>query len=279
MQVRDHHATRALRACLPLIALAAVTTLALSDWPIGWRVWIDHPYLAALAAGLSILFLAGAVVDSHFRRREARRWHGLGFVAAGEFASIHYDTGIAMAALIGADDGYRLRADVEFHLAVARERAAELIAADGEHPPEDGEEFLVNRLALLVSDGVWRGSASQTLRVARSHLLEAVSRWSGTFAILDDDEQFNRVKRTVAIMDLITALHMSLIAFGPPHEAPTLDASMFANFTRHWRSLLDATGVELDFWNARRQMERRVELPALAHEEPADLDPSLSSRA
>ena len=124
--------TRTLRAGLPLIAVVVAVSLALSDWPIGWRLWVDHPYLTAFVAGGALLFVAGAVVDSHFRRREAHRWHGLGFVAAGEFASIQYDTGIAMAALVGIDDGYRLRSDVEFHLAIARDRATELLRLDGE---------------------------------------------------------------------------------------------------------------------------------------------------
>jgi len=123
-----------------------------------------------------------------------------------------------MAALIGIDDGYRLRSDVEFHLAIARGRASDLLRSGGEklaiNPGEVDDEFLTSRLTVLVADDAWRRSCSQTLRVARGHLVDAVSRWTGTFAILNDDEHFNRIARTVAIMDLITALHMSLVAIG-----------------------------------------------------------------
>ena len=259
--------TRSLRAGLPLIALAVAVALALSDWPIGWGFWVRHPYLAAFAAGAALLFFAGAVIDNHFRRREARRWHGLGFAAAGEFASIHYDIGITMAALIGADDGYRLRSEVEFHLATARDRAAELLPRDIESDVGLGSD---ERLAVLVTDSGWRRSCSQTLRVARAHLVEAISRWTGTFAILNDDEQFNRVARTVAIMDLITALHMTLVAIRLPDDEANLDATGFSTFAMQWRSLVNAVNTELDFWNARRDVGNRVALPGVPRDQPPD---------
>jgi hypothetical protein len=264
------HFTRALRAGLPLIALGVALGLALSDWPIRWRFWHHHPFLTDFSAGLALLLLAGAVVEAHMDRREARRWHGLGFAASGEFASIYYDIGIALAALSGTDDGYRLRVEVEFHLAPARDRAAALLppdsagrAASGSEERKLDDDVLARRLEVLVADGAWRGSCSQTLRVARSHLSEAVSRWAGTFAILNDDEQFNRVTRTVTIMDMITALHMSLVAIGFPDEERGDDEAVLATLTRHWSALIVAVDAERDFWNARRQLERRVELPAL----------------
>jgi hypothetical protein len=257
------HLTRTVRAGLPFIAVAAAVALALSDWPLGWRMWVEHPYIAAFVGGGALLFVAGAVVDAHFRRREAHRWHGLGFVAAGEFAAIQYDTGLAMAALIGIDDGYRLRSDVEFHLAIARERAAELVTSDEEEFFGDDAELAASRLATLVADDTWRRSCSQTLRVARGHLVDAVSRWTGTFAILNDDEQFNRVARTVTIMDLITALHMSLVAIGPPDEHVGVDAKSFATFVGQWQTLLASVNTELDFWNDRRRVHTRVELASL----------------
>ena len=259
--------TRTLRAGLPFIAVVVAVALPLSDWPLGWRVWVDHPYISAFAAGAALLFVAGAVLDAHFRRREAHRWQGLGFVAAGEFASIQYDTGIAMAALIGIDDGYRLRSDVEFHLAIARDRATELLRPDHEiffdERREIDDEFLTNRLAVLVADETWFRSCSQTLRVARGYLVEAVGRWTGTFAILNDDEQFNRVARTVTIMDLITALHMSLVAIRPREERADIDTMEFSTFVGQWRTLLNSVDTELDFWNARRRVHTRVEVPAL----------------
>ena len=264
------HLARTVRVGLPLIALGVTVALALSDWPFHWRFWERHPLLTEFSAGLALLLLAGAVIEAHLDRREARRWHGLGFAAAGEFASIYYDIGIAMRALSGTDDGYRLRVEVEFHLGVARDRASELLPSDvsnllaaGGEWQELDDDVLAHRLEVLAADGPWRGSCSQTLRVERSLLSEAVSRWAGTFAILNDDEQFNRVTRTVTIMDMITALHMSLVAIGFPHEERGDDEAVLATLTRHWSSLLHAVNAERDFWNTRRQLERRVELPTL----------------
>lgn len=263
--------TRALRAGLPVIAVTVALALALSDWPIGWRLWLEHPYIAAFVGGLALLFVAGAVVDAHMRRREARRWHGLGFAAAGEFAAILYDTGIAMAALSGTDDGYRLRVDIEFHLATARERATELLRegeAGGASSADPAE--ITGRLSVLVADEAWRGSASQTLRVARSHLVEAVSRWTSTFAILNDDEQFNRIARTVTIMDLITALHVSLVAIRPTEDGAHLDPAEFSTFAAQWTQLGASVGTELDFWNGRRRVGSRVDLSTLERQLAAE---------
>ena len=264
--------TRTLRGALPLIAIAFAVGLALSDWPLGWRLWLDHPYVAALVAGVTVLFVAGSVVDAHLRRREARRWHGLGFAAAGEFAAILYDTAIAIGALTGHDDGYRLRSDVEFHLAAARDRASELLRYDLDIPAEISAQPHVgtaaSQLSILVADDVWRRSCSQTLRVSRSHLVEAVSRWTTTFAILNNDDDFNRVARTVTIMDLITVLHISLVAARPSDGEGQLDAAL-PDFVEKWRALQDSVNTELDYWNARRKVGSRIELPALGPEPPA----------
>ena len=267
--------THALRGALPLFAIAVAVALALSDWPLGWRLWVDHPYIAAFVGGTSLLFIAGAVIDVHMRRREAHRWHGLGFAAAGEFAAILYDTAIAIAALTGGDDGYRLRSEVEFHLASARDRASELLRkdADSRAPQPQKERHHAgldgSQLAVLLGDEEWRRGCSQTLRVSRSHLVEAVSRWTATFAILNDDEDFNRVARTVTIMDLITALHMSLVALRPATNDALLEQAVFANFATQWGALRDAVDAELDFWNARRRVGSRVVLPTFEPERPA----------
>ena len=89
--------------------------MALSDWPVEWPFWIDHPLIAALAAGLALLFLTGAVVDSYVRRREARRWVGVGRAAAIEFA-VYIAVRWVMPQLLGVDFQIRVWPDVEFHL-------------------------------------------------------------------------------------------------------------------------------------------------------------------
>ena len=62
------------RRYLPLVAILLTVALVVSDWPLDWSFWIDHPFIAALAAGLVLLLLTGSVVDAILRRREARSW-------------------------------------------------------------------------------------------------------------------------------------------------------------------------------------------------------------
>ncbi|HEY1777069.1 MAG TPA: hypothetical protein VGG41_12995 [Solirubrobacteraceae bacterium] len=247
-----------------MLAILLAVALAISDWPLGWRFWGHHPFIAEFAGGLALLFVAGSVFDAYRRRREAHRWHGLGFAAAGELAAILYDTAIAVSALTGSDDGYRLRSDVEFHLGPARDRATRLmgrapIDADAiyDEPDPGGAAGM---FSTLIGDAAWRRGASQTLRVSRSHLVEAVSRWATTFAVLNDDEDFNRVAHTVTIMDQITSLHMTLVAVPQAGEAVNLDPVALSSFATQWTKLRDAVDTELAFWTARRRLGSRIEL-------------------
>jgi hypothetical protein len=115
------------RRWLPLAAVGLVVGLALSDWPGAWPFWIDHPLIAALVGGIALLFLTGAVVDSFLRRREARRWVGVGRAAAIEFAVFFETTRWVMVQLLGVDFWVRVSPDLELNLAPARSRAAELV--------------------------------------------------------------------------------------------------------------------------------------------------------
>src|SRR5262245_36699751 len=222
---------------VPVAAVGVALGLALSDWPFRWAFWFEHPYLAAFAAGLALLLLTGAVIDAYLRRREARRWHRIGMAAATEFLSIFYDEGIAIDALLGFDNGYRLAADIEFHLGIARARAAALLPlVDGDK--ELDQATLAMRLSDLLVDEAWRNSCSQTLRALRGHHIDAVSRWAGTFAALHYDDEFERVARSVAIMDLAVVLHILLvrISLAAAGGAPLDDASV-VEFTTNWWSL------------------------------------------
>ena len=70
----DGRAIAATRRHLPAIAVALSAVLVVSDWPLSWSLWFEHPFLAALVAGFVLLLLTGSVVDVILRRREARCW-------------------------------------------------------------------------------------------------------------------------------------------------------------------------------------------------------------
>jgi hypothetical protein len=73
-------------------------------------------------------------------------------------------------------------------------------------------------------------------------------------------------------MDLITALHMSLVAIGPSAGPGDIDANGFSSFATQWQTLLRSVKTELDYWNTRRRVHTRVELLSLLREPPADRD-------
>jgi hypothetical protein len=253
---------RARSVVLPMAAVAVAVALLLSDWPGGWSLWFDHPYLAAFCAGLALLLLTGAVLDAYLRRREARRWYGIGMAASTEFLSIFYDEGIAIDALLGFDNGYRLGVEVEFHLAAARSRSAALLPLT-DSDEELNKDALAARLSVLLADDAWRNSCSETLRRLRGHHIDAVSRWAGTFATLHYNDEFERVARSITIMDLVVVLHVLLgrISLASAEGAPLDDGSV-EEFTNNWWSLERAITNERDFWNAQRKVDQRVELPA-----------------
>ena len=91
-----------LRRSLPFVAIAVAALVLVSDWPLGWQGWIEHPYLAAFAAGLVLLLLTGSVVDVILRHREARRWIDVGRGAAYALDRVFFLSGIAMFQLVGA---------------------------------------------------------------------------------------------------------------------------------------------------------------------------------
>ena len=123
-----------LRRFLPALAIVLASVLVLSDWPLDWSFWLDHPLLTAFVAGLVLLLLTGSVVDVILRRREARRWVDLGRGAAYALDQVFYFSGIAMFQLLDVGGHMRLSPEIEFHVAPARARAAQLLP----NPPDPG---------------------------------------------------------------------------------------------------------------------------------------------
>jgi cell division protein FtsW (lipid II flippase) len=90
-----------LRRSLSFVAILVAALVLVSDWPLGWAGWTEHPYLAAFAAGLVLLLLTGSVVDVILRRREARRWIDLGRGAAYALDQVFFLSEIAMFQRLG----------------------------------------------------------------------------------------------------------------------------------------------------------------------------------
>jgi hypothetical protein len=122
------------RRSLPFVAILVALLVLVSDWPLGWAGWIEHPYLSAFAAGLVLLLLTGSVVDVILRRREARRWIDLGRGAAYALDQVFFLSGIAMFQLVGAGGDAGLSPEIEFHLAPPRARAVELLGDSARTP-------------------------------------------------------------------------------------------------------------------------------------------------
>ena len=117
------------RAWLPGIAVVVALLLAATDYPLGWAVWVEHPFFAALVAGLVIVFLTATVIDAFLRRREAARWIDINRAAATAFWQVFSDSYRAAFALLGFDAGPFPLA-VDHTVSAPRLRAAELLPTD-----------------------------------------------------------------------------------------------------------------------------------------------------
>src|SRR5262249_5252 len=149
---------------LPGIAVLVSLALVATDWPLEWSFWIDHPFVAALVAGLVLLLLTGSVLDVVLRRREASRWRDLGPGAAYALEQLFILYRIAMLQLRGARADVQLTAEIELQVAPARARAIELL---GQLPSPVELELMMeyteagtrsvraDRLPALVRDDEW----------------------------------------------------------------------------------------------------------------------------
>jgi hypothetical protein len=89
------------RYAWPIAAVATAVAVSLTDWPLGWSFWVDHPLDAALVAGAVLVFVTATVLDAYLRSREARRWRSVGRAAAAEFSHVFDQATIAMLGLLG----------------------------------------------------------------------------------------------------------------------------------------------------------------------------------
>lgn len=272
---RNHgHARLRLRRWLPVVALAVAVGVAVTDWPLEWSFWLDHPLVAALAAGLVLLLLTGSVVDAYLRRREAKRWTSLGRVAASEFFIFFDLARMIVAHLLGFDFGARVAPEIEAHLTPARERAALLIpttlspdeAYALAHVRARYVEEQKQRLPLLARDTGWGDDASLTLMTMTLELGRAVARWAGIFAILGDEERFQHVAESIGVIDEMRAViehiqHLqNLLSEDATAHRTAIDQSLSAVVV-HWSSLTAALADEDRYWEQQLHAESKTPMP------------------
>lgn len=255
-----------LRRYLPWIAVALAVALVATDWPLGWSFWIDHPFIAALAAGLVLLLLTVSVVDAILRRREAKRWRDLGRGAAYALEQLFYLSRIAMLQLLGARVDVQLTTEIELQVAPARARAIELL---GPLPPPVELDLMIeyteagtrslrsDRLPALVEDDEWCDHALLTLlALARLHET-TIARWVGAFGTLGDSEGFRRIGGSIHLTDRIEIIGQNLLvirrlrADGRVSDPATLAGATRAVVDR-WVELARAYDEEALYWEARR---------------------------
>jgi hypothetical protein len=252
-----------LRRSLPFVAITVAALLVVSDWPLGWSGWTEHPFVASFVAGLVLLLLAGAVVDVILQRREARRWVDLGRGAAYALDQAFYLSRIAMFQLVGAGGDTRLSPEIEFHVAPARERARKLLGHDASSPEmnvilwEYDEErtaaFAEDRLPALLSDPAWRDHVHLALLGLARAQDKTIARWISAFGALGDAEGFRRVAGSIAILDRAEAVVQELLALADIEAKGsrlTTDQAVH-KVALFWKELGRAYFREMQYWEHR----------------------------
>jgi hypothetical protein len=236
----------------PVVAVAVTIAIFLTDWPLDWRFWVDHPLVAAVVAGLLIVIVTLAVVDAYLRAREARRWRSLGRVAAAEFSHIFDQATLGMVGLLGFDPT-RPRPEIESALAGPRGRAQELLGKQDRSDPEelllrqrdpaDGadDRWQRERLTVLIRDPAWIKGCHETLVAIGRLQLEVISRWVSSFAMLNDDAHLTSVERALRLIEAERALDSSLLLGA---ERPDLADSA----AQRWSSLVADYRKEANYW-------------------------------
>jgi hypothetical protein len=255
------------RRYLPAFAVLLAVAVVATDWPLGWSFWFVHPLAAASTAGLVLLLITGAVVDTLLRRREARRWVDLGRGAAHSFVDAFWVCAIAVMHLIGVGAAARVPLEVEAHLGPGRALAEALV---GPANPSDDEwvvgvvdlerarMFVRERLPILLLNRDWRSHAVFTIARLKRMQADAIAEWISAFGVLDDEEGFRRVGHTIEMLDRAEAVLQQLLACDDlPDTNPTEPAhvDLIKDTVDHYEELVRRYVVEEEYWERRLTME------------------------
>ena len=260
-----------LRRYLPALAIVLASVLVLSDWPLDWSFWLDHPLVAALVAGLVLLLLTGSVVDVILRRQEARRWVDFGRGAAYALDQVFYFSGIAMFQLLGVGGDIRLSPEIEFHVAPARARAAQLLP---NRPDPGGVDVMIevneerasalraDRLPILLRDGQWRDHALLAILAFARAQETTIARWISAFGALGDYEGFRRVGRSIEILDRaeVVVQHLLVIRDAGAQFDPAASDTAMRTVMSYWEELVRAYYEEAYYWEDRHTSGSGLEI-------------------
>ena len=260
-----------LRRYLPALAIVLASVLVLSDWPLDWSFWLDHPLVAALVAGLVLLLLTGSVVDVILRRREARRWVDFGRGAAYALDQVFYFSGIAMFQLLGVGGDMRLSPEIEFHVAPARARAAQLLQ---NRPDPGGVDVMIevneerasalraDRLPILLRDDQWRDHALLAILAFARAQETTIARWISAFGALGDHEGFRRVGRSIEILDRaeVVVQHLLVIRDAGAQFDPAASDTAMRTVMSYWEELVRAYYEEAYYWEDRHTSGSGLEI-------------------
>lgn len=248
-----------LRRHAPLLAVLVVVAFCASDWPFGWSFWFDHPAIAAFLAGLVLLLLTASVVDSYFRRREARRWQKIGRLAGAEFAGLFDNWILAMHRLVGVEDVSGVVPDIQAALRHGERRAQALAwpVTQGDvlvEPYRLPDAIAEQALAKLWQDKTWLSSVKSTHYECLFRFAGVVSRWQTTFVFLDDEQLFAHLAGGAATLDRAVAL---LDTVDLLEESP---GATLADLVQAWLELYRAVWVEVSYWIT--QWQKGADQPA-----------------
>jgi hypothetical protein len=247
-----------------LVAILVATLAFVSDWPLGWSAWTEHPLVAAFVAGLVLLLVTGSVVDVILQRREARRWVDLGRGAAYALDQVFYLSGIAMYQLVAAGREVRVSPEIEFHVAPARARAREILGRSAATPEIDvmvdwDEEHAAtihyDRVPILLTDARWREDVVLTLLALARAQEATIARWVSAFGVLGDAEGFRRVSQSIAILDRAEVVLQQMLTVAETTTSgtrpePAADHAI-RTVTTYWMELIDAYAREAQYWETR----------------------------
>ena len=259
----------------PAVAVTAVVAIFVSDWPLNWSFWIQHPLISALVPGLVLILVAAAIVDGFLRRREARRWRQVGSAAAGELANHFQTCSLVLADLLGAEMGGNLGIELDHHLSQARERKDQLL---GEAPTvqytaalhqgrQDPGSAVAEVLPTLLLDEIWRDNAWSCLALFNSRQASLLGQWASIYAVAADEAVFTRLGQTVQTIELAHAVQNDIAAIQySGDDTSTMPTSRLddaiADTVNRWTRLFSAYVREGRYWAKLSWEQATTEAPS-----------------